>query len=188
MESKVKFPLQFFETYDFLFFNIKSILLSGLYRGVVASIPRGAVGSATQIATFSRCKEYIQNQDIFPNSPLTVSFIAANMGGIVMTLCMTPFDVVATRLYNQGIDILFVIQNTRCIYSMEILFIGVDAKGRGLLYSGVFDCFCKMAKTEGFLGFYKGLGPSYLRLGPHTVLVLVFWDQLKALKDYLISN
>lgn len=71
---------------------------------------------------------------------------------------------------------------------MEILSAGVDAKGRGLLYDGVLDCFYKMGKTEGFLGFYKGLGPSYLRLGPHTVLVLVFWDQLKSLKNHLFPN
>lgn len=80
------------------------MIIIGLYRGVVASVPRGAVGSASQLATFNYSKEYLIKHDILNDSPLLRSFVAANMGGIVMTLCMTPFDVVATRLYNQGIN------------------------------------------------------------------------------------
>lgn len=38
----------------------------------------------------------------------------------------------------------------------------------------------KIYKSEGFMAFYKGLGPMYLRLGPHSVLCLVFFDQLRA--------
>lgn len=56
---------------------------------------------------------------------------------------------------------------------------GVDASGKGLLYSGYFDCVVKIYRTERLRGFFKGLGPNYLRLGPHTVLCLVFWDVFK---------
>lgn len=66
---------------------------------------------------------------------------------------------------------------------MEKNILGVDSKGKGLLYSGIFDCVKKIWKTEGFLGFYKGLFANYIRLGPHTVLCLVFWDHLKAIHD-----
>lgn len=38
-----------------------------------------------------------------------------------------------------------------------------------------------MWKTEGLLGFFKGIGPCYLRIGPHSLLCLVFWDSLKKL-------
>jgi len=79
------------------------------------------------------------------------------MSGVVVVLFMTPFDVVSTRLYNQGID----------------------ASGRGLLYRGVADCFYRIFKAEGLWGFYKGWGASLFRLGPHTVLTLVFWNQLQ---------
>lgn len=70
---------------------------------------------------------------------------------------MTPFDVVSTRIYNQG----------------------VSGHGKGLYYSGVTDCFAKIFKAEGVWGFYKGFGASFFRIGPHTMLSLVFWDQLK---------
>lgn len=59
------------------------------------------------------------------------------------------------------------------------IFAATDAQGRGVLYTGIADCARKITKTEGILAFYKGLGPSYLRQAPHTVLLLVFWDMLK---------
>jgi len=77
--------------------------------------------------------------------------------GVVVVAMMTPFDVVSTRLYNQGTDI----------------------AGRGLLYRGVTDCFVRTFTAEGIWGFYKGAGASFFRLGPHTVLSLVIWNQLQ---------
>lgn len=42
------------------------------------------------------------------------------------------------------------------------------------------DCVTKIYKSEGATAFYKGIGPMYVRLAPHTVLCLVFWDHLSA--------
>jgi solute carrier family 25 protein 34/35 len=62
-------------------------------------------------------------------------------------------------------------------------FTGVDAKGKGLIYTGVPDCFVKIWNAEGFLGFYKGIGASYFRLGPHIMLCLIFWEKLKQFQN-----
>ncbi|XP_068082248.1 solute carrier family 25 member 35 [Anabrus simplex] len=135
----------------------------GLWRGVLGAMPRAAIGSATQLISFSTCKEYLVQYKVFQEKPLLNTFVSSMVGGIVISVCMTPFDVVMTRLYNQG----------------------VDAEGRGLLYKGVPDCFIKIWKKEGLHGFYKGFVPSYARLGPHTVLCFVFWDALKSIEhDY----
>ncbi len=80
------------------------------------------------------------------------------LGGMIVTLSMTPFDVVSTRLYNQPVD---------------------HTTGRGLKYSGIINCMYKIGKTEGLLGFYKGWTASLLRLGPHTVLSLLFWTEIR---------
>lgn len=64
-------------------------------------------------------------------------------------------------------------------HRMHSIVSGVDNNGKGLLYKNFLDCFIKVSKSEGIFGFYKGIGPCYLRLGPHTVLSLVFWDLLK---------
>jgi len=84
--------------------------------------------------------------------------VASMTSGVVVVTMMTPFDVVSTRLYNQG----------------------TDSAGRGLLYRGVADCFVRTFAAEGLWGFYKGCGASFFRLGPHTVLSLVIWDELQA--------
>ncbi|CAG5116978.1 unnamed protein product [Candidula unifasciata] len=131
----------------------------GLWRGVSGAVARVTVGSASQLSTFSTSKHFIESTKIFkPNSVLT-TFAASMVGGLVVTVFMTPFDVVSTRLYNQP----------------------VNSFGRGAVYSGVFNCFWKIFRSEGLWGFYKGWGASYLRLGPHTTLGLVFWDELRKL-------
>jgi solute carrier family 25 protein 34/35 len=101
------------------------------------------------------------------------------VGGIAISVMMTPFDLIMTRLYNQ--------RESEDLFSLQafivFFFSAVDANGKGLLYSNYVDCVIKIFKTEGFSAFYKGVGPMYLRLGPHTVLCLVFWDELKMLYD-----
>lgn len=50
---------------------------------------------------------------------------------------------------------------------------------QGQLYKGFADCFSKTLRKEGLVGLYKGLGASYFRLGPHTILSLFFWHELR---------
>ncbi|KAK9889833.1 hypothetical protein WA026_007200 [Henosepilachna vigintioctopunctata] len=137
--------------------------VKGLFRGSSSAVPRAFVGSTSQLTSFSYVKQYMKNQDILQNHPIWGSFVASMIAGVAISVAMTPFDLVSTRLYNQG----------------------VDASGRGLLYTGYFDCIFKIWKSEGFFGFYKGLGASYFRLGPHTVLTLVFWDKLRNIYNNL---
>lgn len=73
---------------------------------------------------------------------------------------MNPTDVVSTRIYNQA----------------------SNSSGQGMYYSGVIDCFIKIIKIEGFRALFKGFWPHYVRMGPHSVLVLLFFDELKAFK------
>ncbi|XP_049867554.1 solute carrier family 25 member 35-like isoform X2 [Pectinophora gossypiella] len=131
--------------------------LGGLWRGAHGMMIRNSIGSASQIASFALCKEWMNANDMFQQSKYLSSFVASNIGALVKTVALTPMDVIMTRLYNQS----------------------VDAEGRGMLYSGIADCARKITRTEGLLAFYKGMGPSYFRQAPHTVLLLVFWDMLK---------
>lgn len=61
---------------------------------------------------------------------------------------------------------------------IQFFLTGVDVKGKGLLYSGLGDAFFKIFKTEGVIGFYKGVFPTWMRIAPHTVLCLVFYEKL----------
>lgn len=131
----------------------------GLWRGASGAVLRVSVGSAAQLSTFSLTKDIIERRNLFEKDSFFLGLTASFCSSFVVSLAMTPFDVVSTRLYNQG----------------------VDKTGKGLLYSGPFDCIAKIFKQEGFLGFYKGIGAQYFRLGPHTILSLVFCHELRKL-------
>ncbi|KAG9351696.1 hypothetical protein JZ751_022947 [Albula glossodonta] len=131
----------------------------GLWRGSSAAVPRVSIGSAAQLSTFSGSKEFVAELQVFPEDSWLIALTAGMISSVVVVLAMTPFDVVSTRLYNQPVDRL----------------------GKGQLYKGFSDCFSKTLKKEGLTGLYKGLGASYFRLGPHTILSLLFWNELRKL-------
>lgn len=137
----------------------------GLYRGVIGNIPRAALGSGAQLATFEPLKDYMKrNQLNFTNATLN-TFVCSTIAGSTMAVAITPPDVILTRLYNQPLD----------------------DHGRGKFYSGVYDCLVKIVKTEGASALYKGFWPSYLRVAPHSTLVLLFYDESKTLRDKWFS-
>jgi hypothetical protein len=41
----------------------------------------------------------------------------------------------------------------------------------------------KILRVEGIRGFTKGFMPHYIRMGPHAALTLLFFDELKDLKN-----
>nr|XP_057911780.1 solute carrier family 25 member 34 [Doryrhamphus excisus]XP_057911781.1 solute carrier family 25 member 34 [Doryrhamphus excisus]XP_057911782.1 solute carrier family 25 member 34 [Doryrhamphus excisus]XP_057911784.1 solute carrier family 25 member 34 [Doryrhamphus excisus] len=129
----------------------------GLWRGVNGAVPRVMVGSAAQLATFTSAKERVSHSQWFSDGSWLTALIAASISGVAVAVTMTPFDVVSTRLYNQPVDELH----------------------RGRLYSGFWDCLLKVCQAEGLLGLYKGMGPVFLRLAPHTVLSMLFWDVMR---------
>jgi solute carrier family 25 protein 34/35 len=77
---------------------------------------------------------------------------------------MNPFDVFSTRLSNQPVN---------------------PVTKKGLLYDNLYDCAKKTYRNEGIRGMYKGFWAHYLRLGPHTILTLVFWEQCKMMTKNL---
>uniref|UniRef100_A0A336LRK5 CSON012510 protein n=1 Tax=Culicoides sonorensis TaxID=179676 RepID=A0A336LRK5_CULSO len=133
--------------------------VKGLYRSVNVNLPRALLGSGGQLAAFGYTKDFLQRNHSKILPPSIISIISGATAGTVMAITMTPPDVLATRLYNQGV--------TEC--------------GKGIYYKGVVDCFVKIVKSEGIMALYKGFWAHYIRIGPHSTLVLVFFDQIKAL-------
>ncbi|XP_047512754.1 solute carrier family 25 member 35-like isoform X2 [Pieris napi] len=142
-------------TIDALMKIYKTEGFRGFFAGVHASCIRLAIGSSAQLTTFSILKEQLLANGFCQNSPALLACVASLACGILSVLLETPLDVVTTRIFNQG----------------------AASKG-DQLYKGVFDCLKKILKTEGVYGLYKGFGPLYLRIAPHTTLSLVIWDML----------
>lgn len=76
--------------------------MRGLWRGVDGTMLRAVVGSSAQLTSFAKTKDILKNQDLLRDKPVLVSFLASIVGGIFQTVMITPFDLVSTRLYNQG--------------------------------------------------------------------------------------
>uniref|UniRef100_A0A182IY97 Mitochondrial oxaloacetate transport protein n=1 Tax=Anopheles atroparvus TaxID=41427 RepID=A0A182IY97_ANOAO len=133
----------------------------GLFRGCTATIARLAVGGSAQMSSFSACKEFFLQYDTFRQSIVLTALASSTVAGFFTCVLMSPCDVVTTRMTNQA----------------------VSATGKGLLYGNIFDCFVKVYRTEGLHGYYKGFVPMYLRVAPHTVLNLTFWEFFKGLYE-----
>lgn len=75
---------------------------NGLYKGCVSSLPRAFMGSTSQLTSFAYCKEMLNKYEYFQQSKFMKAFVASMIGGVVVTAIMLPFDVISTRIYNQG--------------------------------------------------------------------------------------
>jgi solute carrier family 25 protein 34/35 len=144
---------------------------------------RAVVGSSAQLTSFAKTKDFLKDYEVFQHSTVLTAFAASIVGGVFQAVCMTPFDLVSTRLYNQGNSSLFPIYFTNICAVLA-----TDANGNGILYRGIADCFAKTYKSEGFVGLYKGLGANYFRLAPHGAFSLVFWDILKDLQNKYLKQ
>ena len=89
---------------------------------------------------------------------LTASFIA----GMITAIAINPMDVARTRVMNEMI-----------------------AANNGpqvtTTYTSSFQTYKIVFYSEGIGGFYKGLTPSWLRLGPHTVITFLVFEKLRSL-------
>jgi hypothetical protein len=81
------------------------------------------------------------------------------LAGLFVATTTNPIDLVKSRYMNQTFNHV----------------------GKGNLYTSTFDCFQKTYMAEGFMGFYKGWLPNWMRIGPHTVVTFVILEQLRML-------
>lgn len=129
--------------------------IRGFYRGVPAAIVRTAVGSAVQLSMYDFCKEKGGAAFGLRQDHIGVHLVAALTSGVLVCTAMNPFDVLMTRLFNQS-----------------------PIRGQQL-YTGLVDCAVKTIRAEGWRALFKGFIPHYIRIGPHTLLTLMFLEQVR---------
>lgn len=123
--------------------------IKGLFRGVDAAILRTGAGSSCQLPSYFYAKNLIVSNKIAAPDSILTHFLSSSAAGLVVAVVMNPWDVILTRVYNQ----------------------------KGDLYKGPVDCFIKTFKTEGPTAFYKGFWAQLFRIGPHSILTLMFMEQ-----------
>lgn len=132
----------------------------GLFRGVKTSVPYAFIATS-QLTTFGCAKEWLSGYDVFREAKVATSIAAGTAGAVVLSALMTPFEHVVTTYNSQK----------------------KDGNGKGVVYGGYRDCIVGIVRTQGVASFLRGFDSMFLKIGPHTLLCLVFWDALKHLND-----
>lgn len=78
-------------------------VVRGLWRGAVGAMVRIGVASSAQLSTLSLINEALVERGVLTKEQKFLSILISSMlGGVLMAILMAPFDLVSTRLYNQG--------------------------------------------------------------------------------------
>jgi len=129
-----------------------------LWTGVVPTVQRAAILTATQIPSYDHMKHTLINHEIMKEG-VPLHIVSSFAAGFFAATTTSPVDVVKTRMMNQA----------------------KDSRGRPKVYKGTTDCFIKIIKHEGIFGLYKGFIPNWMRIGPHTVVSFLIFEQLRKL-------
>lgn len=117
--------------------------IGALWAGASPTVVRAMALNFGQLAFFSEAKTQLKKHTQLASQTQTLT--ASAIAGFFASFFSLPFDFVKTRLQKQT----------------------KSADGR-LPYSGMADCFGKVAREEGILRFYRGFGTYYVRIAPHA--------------------
>eukprot|EP01089_Gocevia_fonbrunei_P005000 TRINITY_DN1511_c0_g1_i3.p1 TRINITY_DN1511_c0_g1~~TRINITY_DN1511_c0_g1_i3.p1 ORF type:complete len:205 (-),score=23.86 TRINITY_DN1511_c0_g1_i3:24-638(-) len=119
-----------------------------MWKGCGPNMGRAMFMAAGQLTSYDQAKSVLLDSGYFKDN-LVLHIISSAFAGLVATTVSNPLDVVKTRVMN-------------------------SEKG---VYSGSLDCFFKTVKHEGVFALWKGFLPFYIRLGPHTVITFLVFEQ-----------
>ena len=88
---------------------------------------------------------------------LFLHLVSSFTAGFITAFAINPMDVARTRMMNENVS-----STTK------------------LTYRATWQTYKIIFRSEGVGGFYKGLIPSWLRLGPHTIITFLIFEKLRA--------
>lgn len=123
-----------------------------LWRGSLPTVYRAMAMNCGMLSTNDQAKEILRQ---YWGDGTVTSLAASAVSGVVAATATLPFDMIKTRVQRMS---------PRADGSMP--------------YSGFFDCFRQIVKTEGVLALWKGWGTFCVRVAPHAVITLVIIDEI----------
>ncbi|KAI0700904.1 mitochondrial carrier [Cytidiella melzeri] len=126
--------------------------LRTLWRGAEATTFRGVVLTISQIASYDHIKQVFKSKHWMQEGvPLHIT--ASFLAGLCCSLTSSPIDVVKVRLMTD----------------------------KHRQFKGILHCAGKVLSHEGPMAFYKGFGMCWARLGTHTMVSLLMFEELRKL-------
>lgn len=123
--------------------------ISRLFRGASSATARAVLMTIGQLSFYDQIKNILLDTPYF-NDNLTCHFTSSLAAGAIATTMTQPVDVIKTRAMNAS-----------------------PGEFRNLWHIITYT-----ART-GPLGFFKGYVPAFVRLGPHTILTFILFEQFR---------
>ncbi|EIN13361.1 mitochondrial carrier [Punctularia strigosozonata HHB-11173 SS5] len=128
--------------------------LRGLVRGLEANTIRAILMNASQVGSYDLFKSrllgsQVPGVDYHFQDNLVLHMVSSCLSGTVATTICSPADVMKSRIMSSN-----------------------DTHNPILLFT-------RSLREEGPMFLFKGWTPAFIRLGPQTVLLFVFFEQLK---------
>lgn len=158
--------------------------LKGLWRGNLANTIRGGICYATKFGMNDTTREYLRTNSLVQSwlrkrssgsanhrradsqNEVLLSLIAGGTAGLVQKSLTYPLDLLSVRMA-----------------------LGVNTKHLSTCtYTGIFDCFRQIFKTEGVPGFYKGFFPTMVTGVPYVALQLSFFEFYRKKMHQLLAE
>jgi solute carrier family 25 oxoglutarate transporter 11 len=137
--------------------------VSAFWRGSGPFVSRAMMVGVFQVATLDQFKEmYCSYLGQVKNSIPNV-FCAAMTSGLIYSIATMPLEASKNRMASQKPD---------------------PVTGK-LPYTGTLQTLTKISAENGFLAFYNGFLPYYLRCGGHTVSMFI---AVQVLRDYYAKH
>ncbi|TPX30313.1 hypothetical protein SmJEL517_g06102 [Synchytrium microbalum] len=131
----------------------------GFWKGLEATLWRHALWNGGYFGSINYVRGLLPKAES-KQGTLVNNFVAGSIGGTIGTILNTPFDVVKSRVQNQG-------------------------PGKAVKYNWGIPALGIIVREEGFKALYKGFVPKVLRLGPGGGILLVVFDFVS---DFIRKN
>lgn len=128
--------------------------VSSLFRGLTPNLVRGVLMTASQVVTYDIAKNMLVDTFALDPSKKSTHFSASLLAGLVATTVCSPADVVKTRIMN----------------------------AKGSAGGSALSILTTAVKNEGVGFMFRGWLPSFIRLGPHTIVTFLALEQLRKYK------
>lgn len=134
-------------------------IVKGFYRGVGPTTFRAMALTAAQLPSYDHMKVVLLQSPSFEEG-FTVHMIASMFAGLMAATASSPLDVIKTKVMNEC---------SKTAASPD------QFQSTQLIRRAFFQ----VLHTDGVRGFFKGWLPNWMRLGPHTIVTLMVYEELR---------